>query len=189
MATPIAHACAGALCVVLARSLGSAGKKLELTPGPLAAGAAIACSPDLDLLVSAILTGSPGKLHGGPTHSFAFALIVGALSFGLLRKSQNALGWAILVTLALTSHVLIDWFTGPKPGLHPSWGTAIAWPFDRTRHRLPVTLFRGVQHGGLSVLTNERNLRTTLTELLIYPPLTLLGLRLAGAKWFRRRMT
>jgi membrane-bound metal-dependent hydrolase YbcI (DUF457 family) len=152
-------------------------------------GASAGCAPDLDIVVSLLLTGSPKLLHSGPSHSFAFALLAFGIGYGLASRTKQPFDWAFLVGLGVASHVVVDWLTGPRPGLNPSWGLAVAWPLDDKRYGLPVTLFRGVKHGGFSILFSARNLKTALFELVIFLPLTVFLLRAWRARALGRAST
>lgn len=175
MATPIAHALAGIMCASL---LCTARPELRLWGKPLVfvSAAAAACLPDLDIAVGLLLVGDPSIYHSRATHSFSFALLIGA--FTLLVVGARSQRWplAALSTLATASHALIDASTGPHPGHATSYGTMLLWPFYTERVCLPFTVFRGVRHGDLSVWFSWHNMQTLLIELVTFIPLTLLTL-------------
>jgi membrane-bound metal-dependent hydrolase YbcI (DUF457 family) len=177
MATPIAHSLAGIACLELVRAARSK-PGLELTPATLLLAASAACLPDFDLIPSHLLTGNLARLHGGPTHSLCFALLTGLVAHALLRRSRSRLELALVVTLAVASHTLIDLLTGPALGLTQSYGTPALWPLVGERLSLPVTLFMGVKHGSVSIWFTWVNLRVALLEIAMFAPPLLLALTL-----------
>lgn len=97
--------------------------------------AALACLPDLDLVLH--FAGVPygdALGHRGAAHSLAAATAVGLL-LGLLRlagpgsRDLRAAGrLALLAALAMASHGLLDMLT------HGGHGVGLFWPLDPERH-------------------------------------------------------
>jgi len=176
MATPIAHACVGLACLALVRVLAPRSLPRPL-PWQALACAFAACTPDLDILLSLIFTGSTTAWHSGPTHTLGFAALVGLsvwLALGTRNPSRSALAWA--VGLATASHVLVDFLTGPQVGWYRSFGVPALWPWIAERLTSPFTLFRGVRHGGIAIWFTAHNMTTAAIELTFGVPLALLSL-------------
>ncbi len=113
--------------------------------------------------------------HRGATHSFAFALAVGAF-VGLLARRFSASplrAWAIASTV-LVSHGLLDTMT--DGGL----GCALFWPFDLTRYFAPWRPIP-VAPIGLGFFTPS-GLIVSLTELVLFFPIAAYALRLTRAR-------
>jgi membrane-bound metal-dependent hydrolase YbcI (DUF457 family) len=132
----------------------------------------IANVPDLDLLIGPILGEHPHYLHGQMTHSISFAVFVG-IFFGLAAKlskvdAKHCIVWALCGFSGILSHVLIDWYTGPNPGVNPSFGTMIMWPFSEERIQASVTLFLGPEHASLKELFSLHNLWVMTRELIVF---------------------
>jgi membrane-bound metal-dependent hydrolase YbcI (DUF457 family) len=169
MATTIAHGLIGisTYCVMASAWPRSGGFPVGFK-GLLLAGVA-ANLPDLDMLVSLLLFSDHKLLHGGITHSFAFAGLMAVLLWLFGRRRGLPPLVAVSGFLLVASHVVVDWFTGPRWGLYPSNGLALFWPFSDTPLQTPVTLFKGVIHGDLL----PGALYTAFWELLIVGPPTL----------------
>jgi inner membrane protein len=116
MPTPAAHALGG---LAAAFFVDSVRRRPVLSPALLAAAAAAAMAPDLDLL-----TGS----HRTYTHSLGAIFIVGIVSWLIThRRVRSPLRAAVSVMAAYGSHLVLDWMgkdTSSPPGL-----TAL-WPFS-----------------------------------------------------------
>lgn len=177
MATLIAHSLCGVACLELVRALRGRAR-VQVSPATLLLAVSAACLPDLDLIPSHLLTGNLARLHSGPTHSFGFALLAGAVAYAALRKVAHKVDLALVVMLAVTSHVLVDLATGPELGLSRSYGVPLFWPLDAERLKLPFTLFMGVKHGSVSIWFTWVNLRVALLEVAMFAPPLLLALAL-----------
>lgn len=120
--------------------------------------------------------------HRGATHSFVFAVALGALlglgaaRFGdrgtRLKFVRGAAGTALLASLVLASHALLDTLTDGGRGC------ALFWPFSDERHFAPLRPIP-VAPIGLRFLS-ERGLRVALVELVLFAPV------FAYALWPRR---
>lgn len=169
MATTIAHGLIGistycAIAVAL-----PAPRRLPFGVKALVLAGLAANLPDLDMLVSLLLLNDHKLLHGGITHSFAFAGVAASLVWLITRwRGMEATLLALSGFLLVASHVVVDWFTGPRLGLHSTHGLAPFWPFSDEKIRMPLTLFKGVIHGDLL----PGALYTALGELIILGPLT-----------------
>jgi membrane-bound metal-dependent hydrolase YbcI (DUF457 family) len=176
MATPIAHASAGLACLALVHLALPGRLKTPLTGAALACAFA-ACAPDLDIAVSLIATGHPTTWHSGPTHTVAFAALVGILAAWALRRRPGGLALALAIGLATASHVLVDFLTGPDWGWHRSFGVPAWWPWITERLTSPFTVFRGVKHGSVAIWFNAHNLTTAASELIFALPVVALSWR------------
>jgi membrane-bound metal-dependent hydrolase YbcI (DUF457 family) len=128
MPTPLGHALAGIGTGLLASGRtgppppgGRGPGWLERPAGLALLFAALACAPDLDLLVGN---------HNGPTHSVGAAVIVGLAVFAWTRRPRLALAAAA----AYGSHVLLDWLNRDTS---PPLGVMALWPFTREHFIAP----------------------------------------------------
>jgi membrane-bound metal-dependent hydrolase YbcI (DUF457 family) len=171
MATLIAHSLSGAICLSLVALLRPQ-SRVELTPATLVLCAAAGCVPDFDIASSYVATGSLTHLHSGPTHSLAFALLIGTALYLALKRTAARLELAFAAGLSTASHVLIDYCTGPHLGFSRTYGVPLLWPFTLERYALPFTLFRGVQHGSVAKWFTWPNLQVALIEFVLFLPVT-----------------
>lgn len=108
--------------------------------------------------------------HRGATHSFVFAIVVGAIvGAGAPFFRRPAMRTFILATLVLASHPLLDTMT--DGGL----GCALFWPFDLTRYFAPWTPIP-VSPIGLRFFS-PRGMYAASVELLYFAPLLWFALR------------
>ena len=128
MPSPIAHALAGVMT----------GWLVEPPPRNshwrVAAYAAAGMAADLDLLVGA---------HSGPTHGIGTALIVGAVSWVMLRRGhvRRSGSLACATTIAYASHTLLDWLgTDSSPPI----GIMALWPFSHRYFESPGHVFMAI---------------------------------------------
>jgi inner membrane protein len=113
--------------------------------------------------------------HRGATHSFAFAIGLGALIGWLAGYfGKPRLRIAVVAALVLISHPLLDILT--DGGL----GCALFWPFSEQRYFAPWTPIPVAPIGRRFV--SSAGLRVALTELAVFFPL------LVYALWPRRRV-
>ncbi|MBM4283647.1 MAG: hypothetical protein FJ128_00140 [Deltaproteobacteria bacterium] len=170
MATPLLHSFCG-WC--LYRGLRGPLKLGGSSSGKLAACLVLANLPDLDLLPRLIF----GVLspHGLYTHNLPAAAGVG-LAVGFRQGRQ----WGLMAFILVMSHLVIDFFTGLRLGLAPSWGLAWLYPLEGGRWSAPATLFLGTRHGSWEVLFSRANLWAPLYEGCLMAALLALA-------WFRRR--
>lgn len=168
MATTVAHGLIGisAYCGIILTL--PAGKSLPLGLKALVLAALAANIPDLDMLVSLLLLSDHKLLHGGITHSFGFAAILAVMVWLVPGWWERSPVLAITSFLLITSHVVVDWLTGPQLGLYPSHGLAPFWPASDSPVQIPLTLFKGVIHGDLL----PGALYTAFWELIILGPVT-----------------
>ena len=128
MPSPIGHALAG----VIAGSLVSPPR--ENTLPRIAAYAAAGMAADLDLLVGA---------HSGPSHGIGAALVVGVISWTILRRGGAGRGGilACAIATAYASHTLLDWLgTDSSPPI----GIMALWPFSRQYLESPWHVFMAI---------------------------------------------
>jgi len=168
MATTVAHGLIGISTYCLVAAVMPAKSRVPCSLKALVLAGAAANIPDLDMLVSLMFFSDHKILHGGITHSFAFAGLVAVLVWLLGRRRNVPPVIGLTSFFLVASHVVVDWFTGPEWGLHPSHGLAPFWPFIDTRLVMPLTLFKGVEHANLL----PGALYTALWEMLLLGPLT-----------------
>jgi membrane-bound metal-dependent hydrolase YbcI (DUF457 family) len=88
----------------------------------------VAAAPDLDLLLGE---------HREWSHSIGAALIAGLVAFALTRRPR----WGAAVSLAWTSHVLLDWLgTDTRPPV----GVMALWPLTHAYYQSNVHVFPAI---------------------------------------------
>ena len=128
MPSPIGHVLAG----VIAGSIVDPPAWNQRTR--IVAYAAAGMAADLDLLVGA---------HSGPSHGLGAAMIVGAVSWLILRRmhARSSTRLACAMTLAYASHTLLDWLgTDSSPPI----GIMALWPFSDRYHESPWHVFMAI---------------------------------------------
>jgi hypothetical protein len=169
MASPVGHSLAGvSLYLFLTRK--TDGPAIRADWRTLAFLVTAANLPDIDFLIGYAAYGDPNRIHGGWTHAGLFAAVA-ALVLRKLHRFQPVLGtagWAYF--FAVSSHGILDFFTGPAIGLHPSYGVAFLWPFYGEKLKSPVTFFQGPRHRSLEQLLTVGNLWGMMYELLLLIP-------------------
>jgi inner membrane protein len=173
MPSPIGHALAG----VIAGSLVSLPR--DNTMRRIAAYAAAGMAADLDLFAGA---------HSGPSHGIGAALIVGAVTWAVLRRvhtrrSGNA---ACAIAMAYGSHTLLDWLgTDSSPPI----GIMALWPFSHQYFESPWHVFMAISRRYWLPEFWTFNLLALGRELLILIPLalTVILLRRNRSRWSDER--
>jgi VanZ family protein len=162
MPSPIGHVLGGAI-VYLGGTRPSTRSRLLLAVALLGS-----LAPDLDF-VPGILIGNMRAFHHGISHSVAFALVFGGLTYGLARYVDRtiALRASVLGALAYTSHVVLD-FIAVSEGTR---GLPLLWPFSDERFGVNLGLFghfryTDIRDGIWSVVRSE-NASPLVRELLI----------------------
>jgi membrane-bound metal-dependent hydrolase YbcI (DUF457 family) len=162
MPLPIAHALLGASIVAATRENITFRKDWPA----LLVGAMLAVAPDFDLLFPWVFH-FDHRAHGGPTHSFLFALLLGAIGAGLLREKRRK--EYFVFSLASFSHGVLDLVTKREFG-----GAAIFWPFSNQKFKLglidyfPFYPAPGVDPWGPLL---ERALEICNYEMMIFMPI------------------
>jgi membrane-bound metal-dependent hydrolase YbcI (DUF457 family) len=121
----------------------------------------VAGAPDLDLLVHS---------HRAESHSVGAALIAGLAALIISRSPR----WAAAVTLAWTSHVLLDWLSNDT---RPPLGVMALWPFTRDYYKASIEIFPPVSRRYWESRFWIYNLWAVFVELLVLLPLTALVVR------------
>lgn len=126
--------------------------------------AALSLLPDVDVVTFRLgIPYSHPLGHRGMTHSPAFAVLVGLAAYLALRmRGRPALGDALLATLVVASHGVLDAMT--SGGL----GVEFLWPADPHRFFLPWR-FIPVAPIGARMLS-IRGLSVLLTEAVLFLP-------------------
>lgn len=129
--------------------------------------AAVAITPDLDLLVHS---------HRGESHSVGVAVVAGLLALAITRRPR----WAMAVSLAWASHVVLDWLSNDT---RPPLGVMALWPFTRDYYKAGIEIFPAVSRRYWESRFWIYNLRAVVAELVILGPLAFLSV----ASAFRRK--
>lgn len=175
MASTVGHALCGMICL-LGTKPARLSSAVTLSWFSVVLFMVLANLPDVDFLLGYLLVADPRAYHQGPTHTLAFALGVGSL-VGVVSHARLRMGrWpaAAACVLVICSHLVVDLFTGPFPGLNPTPGIALLWPFSAAPWPAPVTLFLGIRHDSVAALIGPHNARAIIREILILAPLTAL---------------
>jgi membrane-bound metal-dependent hydrolase YbcI (DUF457 family) len=165
MPFPLAHGLFGATLVAAIHPKGTNWK--VLLPA-----AAVAISPDLDLLLLWVL--HIRGVHRGFSHSVTASLVVAGLTWAILGRRH----WvtAAAFGLACFSHAFLD-FAAAKAG----GGVMLLWPFSHHRFKLGIWGFGEMTHP----LALAQFLRQSLTELFLFTP-PLLGVLFLRRRWYLR---
>jgi inner membrane protein len=176
MASPIGHSLIGCSIYLWWTSGSPTNRNPRCKPDRRAAIIFIVLSnlPDIDFLISWVLTGDPNNLHFGWTHTLVFALIVATVA-GLWGK-LGAGHWrsGLFSLAAVGSHTVVDFFTGPNWGFSSSYGIPWLAPLVMDRFRSPLTLFVGTKHQSLEQLLSLHNLIWAAYEMIVLAPILLI---------------
>jgi membrane-bound metal-dependent hydrolase YbcI (DUF457 family) len=123
--------------------------------------AAVSIAPDLDLLAFN---------HRGESHSVGAAVIAGLLALAITRRSR----WAVAVSLAWASHILLDWLSNDT---RPPIGVMALWPFTRDYYKAGIEIFPPVSRRYWESRFWIYNLWAVFVELLVLLPVTALVVR------------
>jgi membrane-bound metal-dependent hydrolase YbcI (DUF457 family) len=146
-----------AIGVATARLITPAGEPPGLLRARMVVLAALAMLPDIDFLFEAHAPYVGPLAHRGASHSFATAILVGAIIAVAikLRGGRRAVVWGLLASAVVASHGVLDWFGASDLGV------ALLWPLSDARslapwHFLPNPSWPGlVSAHGLSELALE----------------------------------
>jgi membrane-bound metal-dependent hydrolase YbcI (DUF457 family) len=132
--------------------------------------------PDLDFLPG-ILIGDLRAFHHGISHSFALAMLFGAVIFVFVRAIDKALAKraAAFALLAYSSHVMLD-FVNVNPG---TLGVPLLWPVSEEQFGVNLRLF-GYFHyedSGIPSVVHWQNVPPLSRELLVLGSVVLMLLR------------
>jgi membrane-bound metal-dependent hydrolase YbcI (DUF457 family) len=125
--------------------------------------AALATSPDLDLLFS--------YPHRSATHSFGAVALVVIIAAGVTRQVTGRIDWriALICGAAWGSHMLVDWLGQDQN--YPR-GVQALWPFSDRWFISDWDVFRNTERSEpFSLPTIRYNLITALAELLLLGPI------------------
>jgi len=168
--SPLGHALGGVAVAWAGDGDPSTGPQPRASTALTLACAALAVSPDLDLLFRGF--------HRTAMHSVTAALLVTIIAAGVTgwvngRIDRRA---ALLCGLAYASHLLLDWL-GADPT--PPHGLQLLWPFSHAWFIAPWTIFPGTERRTiLSAAAMLTNLKAAAVELALLGPLvTWLGAR------------
>ena len=166
MASPVFHGLAGAgLAYAMAgdASLPLFASLRKALPR-LAAGAALACLPDVDYLPG-LWRGYLNTTHQQATHGAAWVLLVSAGLWWVGRAwKPEGFGWraALFILVLVGSHLAIDLLTEDR--LAP-YGIPLGAPFSERTVQTPFALLPAWDKTALADLGSWNNLRALGTEL------------------------
>lgn len=170
MPSPLGHALGGlAVGLLISEREGSA--RQHGAPGgwldsPWHRGlffAAVACAPDIDLLVGT---------HSAQTHSLGATIIALLAVLAWTRRLRLAIG----AGAAYGSHLLFDWLGRDTS---PPLGIMALWPLSHDYYMSPISLLEPVSRRYWLPGFWIHNLKTGMSELLIFGSL-------AALVWWRR---
>lgn len=123
MPLPIGHATIGFTACSLLHRDGSSSQWWKT----LCAVLVLSNLPDLDVILGFLLRMDGSAFHRGPTHSLAFALIVGCVASRLLRAWSQPPGLSFKICfMMILSHILADSFFTNSP-ISFFWPIAVNW--------------------------------------------------------------
>jgi membrane-bound metal-dependent hydrolase YbcI (DUF457 family) len=170
MPSPVAHAIGG---LVAAFVVDAVTRRPRLTLPLLAASAALAVAPDLD-----ILAGS----HRTYSHSVGGVAIVGVVCWLVLRARDSG-GAAALLTAAYATHIPLDWLS--KDTSLPSGLTAL-WPFTSRYYKSGLDVFGEISRRyWLPEEFIVANVRAACWEMVLMGPCLLI----AWVYWSKKTLT
>jgi inner membrane protein len=160
-----------AVGMAAARTSGPAPRAARASLGAVLFWSALSFLPDADVIGFGLGIAYGDEWgHRGASHSFVFALAIGAAIGALApRFRRPAVRTGLVASLVLATHPLLDVFT--NGGL----GCALFWPFDLTRYFAPWTPIP-VSPIGLGYLS-PYGMYVAASELALFAPLFWLALR------------
>ena len=180
MPSPIGHALGGVAAIWTAERLPASHEPPRTSVRLTLVCAALAVSPDLDLLYQPI--------HRTATHSVTAIVLVMIIAAGVTGWVNGRIDWraTLLCGLAYASHIALDWL-GADPT--PPQGLQILWPFSQHWFIAPWTIFPGTERrtifSAAAILTN---LRAAVVELVLLGPIVAwLGARRSAIRKVRER--
>jgi membrane-bound metal-dependent hydrolase YbcI (DUF457 family) len=157
MASPIAHSLAGASIYFLSVPAGHWREQFRQHWRLITFFAILGNLPDADFILGWLTTGDPNEYHHGWTHSIALAIGAAALTALVIKiRPGFAANWCWFFA-AISSHLLIDFFTGPSLGIQRGYGMPLLWPFTQEMLQAPISLVVGPQHHELQHLLSWHN--------------------------------
>ena len=123
--------------------------------------AAVAIAPDLDLFFGA---------HRAISHSLGAAVAAGLVALIATRSPR----WALAITLAWSSHVLLDWLSNDT---RPPIGVMALWPFTDRYYKAAIEIFPPVSRRYWEARFWMYNFRAVIVEVAILAPVTFLVTR------------
>jgi membrane-bound metal-dependent hydrolase YbcI (DUF457 family) len=160
MPLPVAHSLVGATVAAAVQGKSEGWWKL------LAIGAFLGVCPDFDYILNWLRIGW-GGWHHGFTHSFVFALVVGAVT--VLITGWRSVRTFVAFSAATASHGVLDYV------ITESRGIALFWPFTDHRYKLQIPNPIDYTWSTASFWDTAVDvLLISLTELIIFAPLLLL---------------
>jgi hypothetical protein len=151
-------------------------RRLARDPATVGLIVVLANLADVDFLLGFVVSGDAHHLHGGITHSIAFAVAGACAVFALPRPAMPSWQRFVLALGVLLTHPLMDLVQSRHgPGLGPGFGVALLAPWSSERFGAPFTIFFGIDHGTRDKLLSWRNAYVMLLEIGTMVPLVLLA--------------
>lgn len=177
MCTPFAHGLAGYAVLVLGEPRLASDFRSNLQA--MGTGFVFGTLADADFLV-AYFTKNPVLQHHYFSHSIPFVILIGILSFLLVKLlvPSRALHLAMVLAAAYGSHLLLDYFTHDGS---PPIGIPLLWPLAHKHFIAPVEFFLSIHRGSIEALFGPHNFKALFRESLILGPFAL------AAYWKARR--
>jgi len=134
--------------------------------------ALVSIAPDLDLLANS---------HRGESHSLGAAAIAGlaalaisSSAFAAVPTRRDRFRWAAAVSLAWSSHILLDWLSNDT---RPPIGVMALWPFTRDYYKAGIEIFPPVSRRYWESRFWVHNLWALVVELVVLLPITAIVVR------------
>jgi len=165
MASPVGHTLAGVVIFYL-----GGGRRLKRQDHTgrqrLAPFLLLPNLPDVDFLMSYVLYDNARLLHGGVTHTLAFALVCSLLIMPS-RLFGSFLTTFLLAFVLIGSHLFIDMSSGDPISGETGVGVMLFYPFSLERIHSPLVLFFGIRHRTIHDLLSIYNLFAVLWDFLL----------------------
>ncbi len=177
MASPVGHSLVGLACFFGWFKKPATLENIKTHRLHVAVFVLLANLPDIDFVLSWLITGNPNRYHSAGTHTLLFAASVGAVLGYRFRIAQGFSKSALILGAVTGSHAAVDFLTGPVLGWHPSYGVPWLMPFISERITSPLTLFVGPKHNSWSHILSAHNWGWALYEVALLLPVLFLLLR------------
>jgi len=158
MASPIAHTMIGlSLFLWQSKKPESVATVHHRFPLQAAIFVLMANLPDIDFLISWLITGDPNRYHSGLTHSLPWAIMSAVLIASCWQTGPCRWKSGLIALAAVGSHSGVDFFTGPALGFSRSYGVPWFAPFSFERFRSPISLLVGPEHQDMAHVVSLHN--------------------------------
>jgi hypothetical protein len=184
MASPVGHTLAGVAIFYL-----GGGRRLrrqgQTSWRRLAPFLLLPNLPDVDFLMSYVLYDNARLLHGGMTHTLAFAAVCSLLIMPS-RLFGSFFATFLLAFVLIGSHLFIDMSSGDPISGETGVGVMLFYPFSLERIRSPLVLFFGIRHRTIHDLLSIYNLLAVLWDSFLFLLTIVLYNGLRRLKFFKK---